>query len=106
MNEMLTEFAVIFTFIYIHGLRPSHDEDRIIDKENNECSQFYTDAYVARQSNRSLANHQAGHLGLYSNGATPILLAERMPQGTCPKKPMHMTPAMPSLCRTLVRNYT
>ena len=25
--------------------------------------------YVARQSNRSLANHQAGHLGLYSNGA-------------------------------------
>ena len=44
MNEMLTEFTVIFTFISIHGLRPSHDEDRIIDKENNVCSQFYTDA--------------------------------------------------------------
>ena len=42
MNEMLTEFTVIFTFIYIHGLRPSHD--RIMDKENNVCSQFYTDA--------------------------------------------------------------
>ena len=40
MNEMLTEFTVIFTFIYIHGLRPSHDEDRIIDKEIMNAANF------------------------------------------------------------------
>ena len=38
MNEMLTEFTVIFTFIYIHGLRPSHD--RIIDKEKMYAANF------------------------------------------------------------------
>ena len=42
--------------------------------------------YVACPSNRSLADHQAGLLGLYSTDAYTHLPAKRMPQGTSPKE--------------------